>query len=190
MPWVTWEEMIALARKVQENFNYITAFGTTFSCADVLGLFVSAMDYCWRQGVWPKKLPVQRLLGPTEEPLSVAAPLRMTRENIFAASLAAYSIMMDERRIPAKLHVSNIDFGPSELLHSLAKFLVETADTGKLPLEVEIPAVPTLPTVVNEPAITERRFGSSKRPAGMDFTHLWDLLKWQSWSYRPAVKRT
>jgi hypothetical protein len=35
--------------------------------------------------------------------------------------------------------------------------------------------------------ITERGFGSSSAPAGMDLSHPWDLLKWQSWSYRPTV---
>ena len=35
--------------------------------------------------------------------------------------------------------------------------------------------------------ITDRRFGSTNMPPDWDMTRLWDLLKWQSWSYRPAV---
>ncbi len=187
--WVTWEQAVDLARRMLDKLNYLSAHGTSFSCADVLGLLVFAMDYCWHQGQWPDKLPIQRLLGPTEEPLNVGQPLTITRENLFAGSLATYAIMMDERRIPGKLRASFVDVGPSELLHALAKFIVETAETGKLPLGVEIPAVPPLPAAVEEPVIQERRFGSPNSPAGFDFTHLWDLLKWQSWSYRPAVSK-
>lgn len=186
--WVTWEQTVDLARRVQEKFNYVTAHGTSFSCADLTGLFCFAIRHLWEFGKWPARLPVQRLLGPTDEPLHLNAPLTMRRDDILAGAHATYSIMMDERRIRGKLRASFTDVGPGEWLHLIAKFITEAAETGQLPLQVEIPAVPMLPEVVNEPAITERRFGSTNRAAGLDLSHLWDLLKWQSWSYRPAVR--
>lgn len=187
--WITWEQTVELARGVLDRFNYATAHGTSFSCADMMGLFVFALQYCHNFGAWPDRLPVQRLLGPTEQPLHLNAPLTITREDLFAGALATYAIMMDERRIPAKLRASFTDVGPGELLMALARFIVEAADTGELPLEISLPPTPMLPEAVGEPCITERRFGSSNMPAGMDCTHLWDLLKWQSWSYRPAVSK-
>ena len=192
--WLTFDQVVDLARQVlgqhvqaPGRFTYLAAHGTSFSCADLLGLFVFAVQYCWQHGTWPDRLPVQRLLGPTEEPLNVGATITIPREDLLAGSLAAYAIMMAERRVPAKLRARFTDLGPAELLHALARLLVEASRAGKLPLDVEVPPVQPLPDVVNEPPLTERRFGSSHLPAGFDFSHLWDLLKWQSWSYRPAV---
>jgi hypothetical protein len=125
------------------------------SCADLLGLFIFALDYCWRYGAWPDRLPIQRLLGPTEEPLNVGQSLTISRENLFAGALATYALMMDKRRVPGRLRATSVDVGPSELLHAAAKFITESADTGKLPLEVEIPAVSPLPAAANEPVIME-----------------------------------
>ena len=187
--WIDWGQAVDLARRVQERFNYITAHGTSFSCADMAGLFCFALDHCWREGRWPDRLPVQRLLGPTEQPLHINEPLTISRDCLFGGALACYARMMDERRIPGRLRATFTDVGPGEWLHAPAKFITEAADTGQLPLEVHIPAAPMLPEAAAEPAITERRFGSSNLPAGFDFTRLWDTLKWQSWSYRPAVPR-
>jgi hypothetical protein len=192
--WLTFDQVVDLARQVlgqheqaPGRFTYLAAHGTSFSCADLMGLLVFATQYCWQHGTWPDRLPVQRLLGPTEEPLNVGATITIPREDLLAGSLAAYAIMMDQRRVPAKLRARFTDLGPAELLHALARLLVAASQTGKLPLDVEVPLVQPLPEVVNEPPLTERRFGSSHLPAGFDFSHLWDLLRWQSWSYRPAV---
>jgi hypothetical protein len=187
--WITWEQAVELAHAVQASFTYQRTGGTSFSCADILGLLCFALDYCWRQGTWPERLPVQRLLGPTEEPLRLNAPLRISREDVFAGALAAYAIMMDRRRVPGRLRASFTDVGPGELLQALARTVTAAAATGELPTEIDVSPVPPLPAVVNEPVITDRRFGSTNRPPGLDFTHLWDLLKWQSWSDRPAVAR-
>jgi hypothetical protein len=187
--WLAWEQVVALAREVPRHFNYQVAAGTSFSCADLLGLLVFGLDYCWRYGVWPDRAPVQRLLGPTETPLEVATALTLSREELFAGALAAYAFMLDERRVPGKLRASFTDVGPAQLLHALAAFVVQVADSGELPLTIEVPPVPTLPACVSEPVITDRRFGSSNRPPDFDFAPLWDLLRWQSWSYRPAVPK-
>lgn len=56
-----------------------------------------------------------------------------------------------------------------------------------MPLEVTVEAMNELPEAVNEPAIQDRRFGSSNRRPGLTYDRLWDLLKWQAWSYRPAA---
>lgn len=187
--WLTWEQVVELARGVAPCFNYVVAHGTSFSGADLLGLFVFALQYCYEFGHWPQRLPLQRLLGPTEEPLHLNAPLTISREDLFAGALACHALLTDTRRIPGKLRASFTDVGPGEWLVALAAFIAQTADTGELPLEINIPATSMLPDAVDEPCITERRFGSSNTPAGMDYGHLWDLLKWQSWSYRPAVSR-
>jgi hypothetical protein len=101
--------------------------------------------------------------------------------------MAAYAIMMDDRRLPGKLRASRVDVGPSELLHCAARFVLECEETGKLPEQVSIEAAPALPGVIETPTITDRRFGSSNMPADWDLEPLWELLRWQSWSYRPAV---
>lgn len=189
--WLTWPQALELARQVvaqEGRLNYLGAHGTSFSCADLLGLCVFAMQYCYHQHHWPEKLPVQRLLGPTEAPLELGRAVTISREDLFAGSLQAYSIMLDERRVPGKLRARFTDVGPAELLAALARFLVEAADTGDMPLRVDLPAMAPLPACVEEPVITERRFGSSHLPPDFDFSTLWDRLRWQAWSYRPAVR--
>ncbi len=185
--WVTWEQALTLARRVEDKLTYVTDYGTSFSPADILGLLIFACDYMWRQGKWPERLPVQRLLGPTETPLHSGEPVKLTREDIFAGALAAYSLMMDDRRVPGALRASRVDVGPSEFLHLLARFVLQSVETGKLPQEIEVPSPPVLPAAVDQPVIQDRRFGSTNRPAGLEMDRLWDLLRWQSWSYRPAV---
>ena len=70
-----------------------------------------------------------------------------------------------------------------------ATFNEPLEDTGKLPEEVTVSAVPSLPGVVDTPIITDRRFGSTNMPADWDHEPLWDLLRWQSWSSRPMVEQ-
>ena len=185
--WITWDQLMTLAGQVTTKLDAVVQYGTSFSPADILGMLVFAVDYMWNHGKWPHSIPVQRLLGPTEEPLSNPKGVRIDRRGLIAGCLAAYSIMMDDRRVPGKLRASRVDVGPSELLHLLAKFVLASQETDKLLDEVSINAVPALPGVADTEVITDRRFGSSNMPVAWDMTHLWDMLKWQSWSYRPAV---
>jgi len=188
--WVTMEQTLSLAERMRGPLNHITDFGTSFSCADVLGLLTFACDYCWREGKWPEVLPVQRLLGPTEPPMAHNEPVTLTRENIFAGALAAYSIMMDERRIPGTLRASMHDVGPGTWLQALAEFVMKSVRDGDMPVSVTVQDAPQLPQCVDEPPIRDRRFGSSNRRPGLSIDPLWDIWSWQSWSYRPAVTRT
>ena len=71
-------------------------------------------------GHWPQRLPLQRLLGPTEEPLHLNAPLTISREDLFAGALACHALLTDTRRIPGKLRASFTDVGPGEWLVALA----------------------------------------------------------------------
>ena len=186
-PWITWPQLVDLARKVSTNLDAVTAYGTSFSPADILGMLVFAVNYLWEQSTWPEQIPVQRPLGPVEAPLSNPRGVAIDRRSLIAGCLAAHTFMMDDRRIPGKLRASRVDVGPSELLHLLAAFVLEWENTGKLPGNVSIDAVPPLPGVVDTHIIQDRRFGSTNMPADWDMPPLWGLLKWQSWSYRPAV---
>jgi hypothetical protein len=187
--WVTLPQAASLGRRMRERLTYLTDYGTSFSPADVTGLLTFACDYCWRYGRWPERVPVQRLLGPTEPPLASATPVTLTRENLLAGALAAYTIMMEERRMPGTLRASFVDVGPGTWLHALSEFVGRSLDTGELPLEVTVTGAPTLLEAVEEPVIQERRFGSSNHRPGLTYDHLWELLRWQAWSFRPAVSR-
>jgi len=185
--WITWPQLVALTRTVTARLDPVVDFGTSFSPADILGMLVFSVSHLWEQGRWPHDVPVQRVLGPVEEPLSHEAGLTLDRRSLIAGCLAAYAILMDDRRLRGKLRASRVDVGPGELLHALGKFVLAWDETGELPESVTIDAVPALPGVVDTPVITDRRFGSTNCPADFDPTPLWDLLRWQSWSYRPAV---
>jgi hypothetical protein len=188
--WVTLEQALSLGQRMRERLTYVVDYGTSFSPADVAGLLTFACQYCWQQGRWPTTVPVQRLLGPTEAPLAQAGPVTLTRENLFAGALAAYTVMTDERRVPGTLRASFVDVGPGTWLSALAEFVASATGSGAMPLEVTVGAAPALPEAVAEPVIGERRFGSSNRRPGLTHDRLWDLLRWQAWSYRPAVART
>ncbi len=183
--WIDWGQLVSLARRIVENLDAIEDFDTSFSPADVCGMLVFAVQYCYRHNRWPEQIPVQRLLGPTERPLEANEPIVIDRRSAFAGSMAAYSIMMDDRRLPGRLRASRVDVGPAGLLHIAAALVLGWEDNGELPEQVRIEPVQTLPGVVDTPTITERRFGSSNMPAGLNEERLWDLLRWQAWSYRP-----
>jgi len=185
--WIEWPQLVSLTRKMTAALDAVVDFGTSFSPADVLGMLVFSVEYMWNNGKWPEHIPVQRLLGPTEAPLSRPDGVALDRRSLIAGCLAASSLMMDERRLPGKLRASSVDVGPGELLHLLARFVLEFEETGQLPDRVSISAAPALPGVVETHVIKDRRFGSTNMPADWDMAPLWDLLKWQSWSYRPAV---
>ena len=186
--WITWSQLVELTQKVITDLDAVADYGTSFSPADILGMLVFSVDYMWNHEQWPTHIPVQRLLGPTEEPLTHDRGLTVDRRSLIAGCLAANSTMMDERRLPGKLRASRVDLGPSEMLHLLGELVRAWEETGKLPDEVSIEPVPALPGVVETHVIKDRRFGSTNMPVDWDITHLWDLLRWQSWSYRPAVR--
>jgi len=185
--WVSWEQLVSLARRMTQQLDAIVDYGTSFSPADVCGMLIFAVQYCHHHNRWPEQVPVQRVLGPTEEPMRCPDGVTADRRSIFAGCLAAYAIMMDDRRLPGKLRASRVDVGPAQLLHLAAGLVLGYEDTGALPEQVSIGAVPELPGVVDTPVITDRRFGSSNMPADWDHEPLWDLLRRQAWSYRPAV---
>ena len=184
--WVGWDQLVSLARRMTRDLDAIVDYGTSFSPADVCGMLVFAVQYCHHHHRWPEQIPVQRVLGPTEEPMP-SVPVTADRRSIFAGCLAAYAIMMDDRRLPGKLRASRVDVGPAQLLHLAAGLVLGYEETGAIPEQVSIEAVPVLPGVVETPVITDRRFGSSNMPADWDHEPLWDLLRRQAWSYRPAV---
>jgi len=188
--WITWEQLVSLARTMTDTLDAIEDFGTSFSPADVAGMLVFAVQYCYAHNCWPEQIPVQRLLGPVEEPLDARSGVTADRRSIFAGCKAAYAIMMDERRLPGKLRASFVDLGPAELLHLASGLVLGYEDTGELPESVTTGPLQKLPGVVETPTITDRRFGSSNVPPDFDFEPLWEMLRWQSWSYRPAVGST
>ena len=185
--WVTWDELVSLARRMTAELDAVVDYGTSFSPADVAGMLIFAVQYMFHHNRRPEHIPVQRVLGPTEEPMSCPEGVTLDRRSVVAGCLAAYAIMMDDRRLPGKLRASRVDVGPSELMHAAAGLVLAWEETGRLPEQVQVPPVPTLPGVVDTPVITDRRFGSTNMPADLDQQPLWDLLRWQSWSYRPAV---
>jgi len=187
--WVSMQQALSVATRMCERLDWVVDYGTSFSCADVVGLMTFACDYYWRVGRWPEELPLQRLIGPTEAPLGNPEPVTLTCENILAGALAAYSIMMDERRILGALRASMVDVGPGAWLHALTEFVSTTVETGRMPLQVTMEDAPMLPECANGPQIQKRRFASSNRAPGLTTDRLWDLWQWQSWSYRPAVRR-
>ena len=73
------------------------------------------------------------------------------------------------------------------MLHLLGEFVLAWEESGELPEQVSIDPVAPLPGVVEPHVINDRRFGSDNMPVDWEMTHPWDLLKWQSLSYRPAV---
>jgi hypothetical protein len=175
---------------MRERLTYVTDYGTSFSPADVWALLTFACAYCWERGRWPDRLPVQRLIGPTEPPFENTGVVTLPREGVFAGAMAGYTIMMDERRVPGALRAIRPDVGPGTWLHALADFVVQSVETGDIPLEVTVEAMNDLPEAVNEPVIQDRRFGSSNHGPGLTYDRLWEMLRWQAWSYRPAVKRS
>lgn len=187
--WVTWDQLVSLTRRMTENLDAIVDFGTSFSPADVTGMLMYAVKCCYEHNAWPEQIPVQRVLGPTEEPMNQPEGLSADRRSIFAGCSAAHAIMQDERRLPGKLRSSRVDVGPAELLHLAAGLVLGYEDSGEMPAQVSIGPVQRLPGVVDTPTITERRFGSSNLPPAFDYQPLWDLLRWQAWSFRPAVPR-
>jgi len=185
--WVTWEQLVSLARRMTDDLDAIVDFGTSFSPADVTGMLIFAVQYCYAHNRWPEQIPVQRVLGPVEEPMDQPDGVTAGRRDIFAGCKAAYAIMMDDRRLPGKLRASFVDVGPAELLHLAAGLVLGYEDTGEMPAEITTGPIQRLPGVIDTPTITDRRFGSSNMPADFDHERLWELLRWQSWSCRPAV---
>jgi len=167
--WIEWPQLVELAQEVTTQFDAVVDYGTSFSPADVLGMLIFAVDYMWNNGKWPEDIPVQRVLGPTEKPLSNPDGVKIDRRGIIAGCLAANAIMMDDRRLPGKLRASHVDVGPSALLHILTKFVDAWQQAGKLPDEVSIKGVPALPGVVDTPIIKDRRFSSTNMPAAAAF---------------------
>ena len=185
--WVTWEQLVSLTRRMVQTLDAIEDFGTSFSPADVTGMLIFAVQYCHAHNRWPTQIPVQRVLGPVEEPMDQPDGVTADRRSIFAGCKAAYSIMMDDRRLPGKLRASRLDVGPAELLHLAAGLLLRYEEIGELPETVTTGPLQQLPGVIDTPTITDRRFGSTNMPADFSEEPLWEMLRWQSWSYRPAV---
>jgi hypothetical protein len=188
-PWLTMDQALSLAQRLSQRLTYVADFGTTFAPADVWGLLTFACNYCWRQHRWPDRLPVQRLIGPTEAPLRTHGPVTLTRDEIFAGALAGYAVMMDERRVMGILRAIRQDVGPGTWIRVLTEFVSRSVEAASMPEQVTVTGGEELPEAAAEPVIRDRQFHSCSHRPGLSYAPLHDMLSWQSWSYRPARRR-
>lgn len=187
--WVTRAQLLDMARRVRRDMTYLNDYGTSFSPADVLYLLCHAIERLWETASWPEQQQVHRVLGPVDTVRGIESRVDLERSNLIPAAINAYHHMLDHGRLPHVVRARRHDLGPGDLLRVAADFVLAGAEGGPLPDSVAVEPGAQLPAAATEPVITMRRFGSSSLPAHFDDSRLWELLRLQSWSYRPAVRR-
>ncbi len=184
LPWMPLEQLNRALNEAGETFDWVETEQTTLSPADLLAAVVWALIRTSEDGAAPAVIPVRRPLGPLAEPFACRDQARCARAVVVQACKAVDAEIERTGAIPSAVRVGGGDLGPADVLRLSAAALADRS-AERLPLRPG----PALPEIVNAKCFQETRANSWSFPEGFEPTRLFDLARWQSWTFRPAVMR-
>lgn len=182
--WLTGEQLAEGLSKVGETFDWVAVAQTTLSPADLLSAAAWALAHAGLDGSLPAVIPIRRPLGPLAEPFACREQAWIACDALVRACRAVDAEIERMGAIPPAVRVGGGDLGPADVLRLSASALAD-ASAQQLPLRPG----PALPDIANGKCFLETRANSWSFPEGFGPARMFELARWQSWTFRPAVMR-
>jgi peptidoglycan/xylan/chitin deacetylase (PgdA/CDA1 family) len=183
------QDLLQLARSMEQDITFQRFDGYALSAADVFGLLTDAVAAYSASGAWPSAVTVTALDGPTRTYTSPAGgtPKSAFPWNAFARAVReASEFCRTEHRVPDEIWIGAESMPPADYLATLAGTFQELVTSGRPPVDVR------------------RREGhfSADRYVAEDSPQLWswpifpegfhaprimELARLQAWTLKPAV---
>jgi hypothetical protein len=184
LQWLPLEELSGALSGVGETFDWAQAAGTALAPADLLAGVAWALARTTGDGSLPGLIPVRRPLGPVTEPFACDESGRVARSAVLQACRAIDAEIERTSAIPSSVRLGGSPLGPADILRLSAAALADSAAEW-----LRLQPGPALPEIANAKCFQETRANSWSFPEGFESSRMFDLAKWQSWSFRPAVMR-
>lgn len=184
--WLTRAKLAAVAERLAGRLDWVEAGETILSAADALYLLAYAVSFLFGNHRAPEEVQVMRVLGPVEPVLRPEGALALKRQDILSAARETYHHILDRGRLPAAIKGHAAEMGPAELARALAVAWDHLEKQGSLPERIEVPKGPGLPECAAEAFFRQPRVNSTNASAGFRSERIPELVRLQSWSYRPA----
>src|SRR5262249_55734365 len=131
--------------------------------------------------------PVRRLLGPTEAPALLSAPLELSRDDFLAAATCADAYARETGTMPSAVSTPGAEIGPNALLQAGAKWLLQARERSGKPERVVIAPVAEEPAIVQRPDIAGMKIkGWSPLPPEFEAQNVLAVARRQMWTAKPA----
>jgi len=183
-PWLTRAQVVRLAARVTEGFNYQRVGRGFLSAADIFGVLNLAVRRWVEEGALTGRVPVRRLIGPPEPAPVLRRAGRLSVEQVIAGARDVEREADVRHRLPSVVRIGRRRVPPASFLAALAE-AVHVLDEG-VNRPVTVPVRPAFPRVRDE-LFGEVKVGSSELPSPFDpgtiVTYTWQ----QTWTFRPAV---
>lgn len=184
--WLSRADLGRVAAHLGEQLDWMEVEGRTLSAADALYVLAHATTFLLENHRIPDEVQVMRVLGPVEPVLRPSGAITLKRPNLFVAARDTYHHILNTGRLPGAIKAHHLEMGPAELARALASVWQRLEETGELPEQVDVPEGPALPAAVERPFFRQPRVNSTNAPAGFRTERIPELVRLQSWSYRPA----
>lgn len=183
--WVSRRQLLSLAARASEEFDYWKLAGRWFSPADVFGVLSLALVRWSREGALPDHLPVREILGPPEPAGSLASGRQVPLPALLGACEQVEREIELHHRMPSACRLDGQRVGPASLLAAMGQ-AVAAIGRGQRPRMVRLVSRPPYPAVV-ERLFKEVKVDSSELPKDFRPGRIATYTRLQSWTLRPAV---
>jgi peptidoglycan/xylan/chitin deacetylase (PgdA/CDA1 family) len=183
------EDLLGLARSMQEDITFQRLDGYTLSPADVFGLLTDATAAFIERNQWPSATKVTALYGParTYTPPTGGARSSSFRWSAFARAVRdASDYCRTSHRLPDEVWIGAESLSPVDYLATLARTLEDLIASGKTPTEV----------IRRDGHYTADRYVAEDSPdlwrwpifpEGFHAPRIMELARLQAWTLKPAV---
>lgn len=187
--WLSREDLRTVAAGLAGDLDAVRVGNRALSAADALYALAHAATFVLEQHRVPDQVQAMRVLGPVETVFRPSGAVSMKRQNLLVAARDTYHHILNTGRLPGAIKAHHVEMGPGELARGLASAWLSLEESGRLPEQVEVPEGPGLPGIVEGTFFRQPRVGSTNAPPGFRTERIPEMVRLQSWSHRPAIRR-
>jgi len=139
----------------------------------------------------PAEIPFRRLLGPVENFKGTFREVNLRSRQILAVVPQLERDVDFYQRVPSVINIGNVNIPPESFLAGIAEIVKYIAVHNKLPGEIALKKLLKYPEISLQPYFQEKTFvHNDLYPEGFTGEKICRYSMMQSWSYKPAVKKS
>jgi len=187
--WCDLGTIIDLATRVGKRIDYqVLDNNVSFSAAEVLSLLVEALSGFIAAGTLPGQVSLRQPIGPVSEMADLDNALTIKSNSLFRACSTIGRDIMGSGRIPAKIELCGAQVGPGDLLRVTSDMVRHIHQRGTAPSVIAVRPGSNYPEISGAAEFNNaKRYCNPRFPSGFTGEKLRQLIRLQSWSFRPAV---
>jgi peptidoglycan/xylan/chitin deacetylase (PgdA/CDA1 family) len=190
--FLAFKDAVKLSAGILESFTFKKINKTLyFSPAEIFGILTFALAHYHQTKKIPAEIPFRRLLGPVENFKGTFREVNLRSRQILAVVPQLERDVDFYQRVPSVINIGNVNIPPESFLAGIAEIVKYIAVHNKLPGEIALKKLLKYPEISLQPYFQEKTFvHNDLYPEGFTGEKICRYSMMQSWSYKPAVKKS